>query len=408
MSSLPFIAARHLKSRHDFSFITVIGYLSIAGLAIGVCVLILTLSILNGFERQIQEKIISFDGHIRLKSYLGGPLPATNSLLDSVMRRIPEILDRAPYVHHSAVLRYGLKTEGVFLEGISAKKAKSVFGTPDLLLSGEFHFQENEDGYSGIVVGSALAEKLGLSTGNRVVLFDLSTIGSLGKPPRLGQFYVAGTYKTGLREYDETIVYMDITSAQQLVGYDDKITGEILKLESAQSAAPVADKLNQLAGYPYFPSTWKDRHHDLFAWLSVQKYPITIIFALTALVAIINITSSLTMIVMEKVRDIGVLRAMGYSRRGISGLFVLEGGVVGLVGALLGEVLALVLGLLQMKYGILRIPEDVYFMKELPILFEVIHFVTVGAIAFLLALGATLYPSWKASCILPGEAVRYE
>lgn len=408
MPPLSFIAFRHLKSRHAFSFISLISYLSIIGLGIGVSVLILTLSILNGFEHEIREKIISFDGHIRLSDYLGRPYPEANSRLDSVLEAIPEILDRAPYIHHSAVIRYRSETEGVFLEAISVEKARSVFGTPDLILSGKFHFGEDEAGYPGLVLGSALAEKLGLSRGDGVVLMDLDAMGTPGKAPRLGRFHVAGIYQTGLREYDETVVYVDLIRAQRLFGYERQITGEIIKVESPNEATRVANQIAGQVGFPYVPTTWRDRHHNLFAWLSVQKYPITIIFALIALVAIVNITSSLTMIGMEKVRDIGVLRAMGYSRRGISGLFLLEGGMVGFLGVLLGGGLAFLLGFLQMKYSILRIPEEIYFMRELPILFEPLHFVVVGVAAFILALGATLYPAWKASGIPPAEAIRYE
>lgn len=408
MASLSFIAFRHLRSRHSFNFISLISYLSIIGLGIGVSVLILTLSILNGFESQVENKIISFDGHIRLRGYLGLPVPETNSRLDSILGTFPEILDRAPYIHHPALVRCRSEIEGVFIEGISSEKAMSVFGTPDFLASGKFDFGQNEAGYSGIVLGQALAEKLSVSIGSRVFLLDLKSIGSPGKAPKIGQFFVSGIYKTGLREYDELVVYIDLANAQRLLGYSNQITGEILKLTDPDFSAQVADRLGDLLGYPYIPSTWKDRHYNLFAWLTLQKYPITIIFALIALVAIVNITSSLTMIVMEKTRDIGVLRAMGYSRRSISELFFLEGGIVGFLGVILGIGLALLIGLLQIKVGILKIPEEIYFMKELPILFEPIHFVTIGVAGFLLALAATLYPAWKASGIPPAKAVRYE
>lgn len=408
MPSLSFIAFRHLKSRHTFNFISLISYLSILGLGIGVCVLILTLSILGGFERQIENKIISFDGHIRLTGFRGEPIPEHNPVLDSVLISIPEITAKAPYIHHPAVIRFRSESEGVFVEGISSEKAKAVSGTPDFLVAGDFSFSTDESGRPGVVIGVALSDKLGLTTGQRVVLLDLGTIGIPGKPPKLGEFHIGGIYETGLRDYDESVVYTDLVNAQRLFGYDNQITGIILKLEDVNRSTEIADRIGTMAGYPFIPSTWKDRHYNLFSWLSVQKYPITIIFALISLVAIVNITSSLTMIVMEKTRDIGVLRAMGYTRRQVSGLFLLEGGIVGLLGVLLGTGLALGLGFLQLSYGLLRIPEDVYFMKELPILLEPVHFAAVGTIGFVLALIATVYPAWKASGIMPAEAVRYE
>ena len=403
-----FIAIRHLRSQHSLSFISLIGYLSILGLGIGIAVLLLTLSILKGFESQVENKIISFDGHIRVGGYLGAPVPETNSVLDSVLSAIPEVLDRAPYIHKSALIRFRTETEGILIEGISEKNARSVFGTSHFLSAGKFSFGENEEGYPGIVLGQVLAEKLNCSIGSRIVLLDLEGMGEVGRAPRINQFYLSGIYKTGLREYDESIVYIDLKSAQRLLGYDNQITGEVLKLAHINDSDRIANQIGESIGYPYIPSTWKDRHYNLFAWLTLQKYPITIIFALIALVAIVNITSSLTMIVMEKTRDIGVLRAIGYSRWKISELFFFEGGIIGLSGVMLGIGLALFFGFLQMKYHLITIPEDVYFMKELPILFLPVHFIIVGACGLVFALLATLYPAWKGSGIPPSRAIRYE
>jgi len=403
-----FIAIRYLRSRHSLSFISLIGYLSILGLGIGISVLLLTLSILNGFESQVENKIISFDGHIRVGGYLDVPVPETNSNLDSVLSNIPEILDQAAYIQEPALIRYGSKTEGVIIEGISEEKARSIFGTSSFLSAGKFTFSQNGTDTPGIVLGQALADKLNISIDSRIVLLDLQAMGKVGKAPRIEQLVVSGIYKTGLREYDESVVYIDLFTAQHLFGYKKQISGVVLKLSDLDDAERIADKIGKLVGYPYIPSTWKDRHYNLFEWLTIQKYPITIIFALIALVAIVNITSSLTMIVMEKTRDIGVLRALGYSKQRISELFFFEGGMIGLLGVILGIGLALLLGFLQMNYRLITIPEDIYFMKELPILFELDHFIIVGISGFLLALVATLYPARKASTILPAKAIRYE
>ncbi|HIN62344.1 MAG TPA: ABC transporter permease, partial [Candidatus Marinimicrobia bacterium] len=170
----------------------------------------------------------------------------------------------------------------------------------------------------------------------------------------------------------------------------------------------VAGFLDDNLNYPLMSSTWKERHYNLFAWLSLQKYPITVIFALVALVALLNIMSSLTMIVMEKTKDIGVLRAVGFSRKKISLLFFFEGGMVGLLGVSLGVALALLLGWIQVRFSVLSIPEEVYFMSDLPIFFTVGHVLTVGLLGIVSAVTASLYPAWKASGIQPAEAVRYE
>ena len=407
MSLLSFIARRHLGSRHSLSFISLVSYLSIAGLAIGIAVLILTLGILTGFEQEVQRKIISFDGHIRVKGFLGDPVAQFQPQLDSILAQLPQVTGRMPYIHHPATARVRGQTEAVFVEAFEEEKAQGVLGTWKNLISGEFTLGE-EGGKFGIVLGRALAEKLNTRTGGRLILMDLTSLGKPGRAPRIGQFEVRGIYETGLNEYDESIVYIDLSAGQRLFNYRDLITGEILSVSDRNETVSVAGYLDDNLKYPLMSSTWKERHYNLFAWLSLQKYPITVVFALVALVALLNIMSSLTMIVMEKSKDIGVLRAVGFSRKKISQLFFFEGGIVGLLGVSLGVALALLLGWIQVRFGLLSIPEEVYFMGNLPILFTIGHVLTVGLFGFIAAVTASLYPAWKASSIQPAEAVRYE
>lgn len=293
------------------------------------------------------------------------------------------------------------------MEAFEEEKAQGVLGTWKNLISGEFTLGD-EGGKSGIVLGRALAEKLNTRTGGRLILMDLTSLGKPGRAPRIGQFEVRGIYETGLNEYDESIVYIDLSAGQRLFNYRDLITGEILSVSDRNETVSVAGYLDDNLKYPLMSSTWKERHYNLFAWLSLQKYPITVVFALVALVALLNIMSSLTMIVMEKSKDIGVLRAVGFSRKKISQLFFFEGGIVGLLGVSLGMALALLLGWIQVRFGLLSIPEEVYFMGNLPILFTIGHVLTVGLFGFIAAVTASLYPAWKASGIQPAEAVRYE
>ena len=407
MSLLSFISRQHLGSRHSLSFISLVSYLSIAGLAIGIAVLILTLGILTGFEQEVQRKIISFDGHIRVKGFLGDPVAQFQPQLDSILAQLPQVTGRMPYIHHPATARVKGQTEAVFVEAFEEEKAQGVLGTWENLISGEFTLGE-EGGKFGIVLGRALAEKLNARTGGRLTLMDLTSLGKPGRAPRIGQFEVRGIYETGLNEYDESIVYIDLSAGQRLFNYRDLITGEILSVSDRNETVSVAGYLEDKLKYPLMSSTWKERHYNLFAWLSLQKYPITVVFALVALVALLNIMSSLTMIVMEKSKDIGVLRAVGFSRKKISQLFFFEGGVVGLLGVSLGVALALLLGWIQVRFGLLSIPEEVYFMDNLPILFTIEHVLTVGLFGFISAVTASLYPAWKASGIQPAEAVRYE
>jgi lipoprotein-releasing system permease protein len=403
MGPLPLIAARHLRSKHKFSFTSFISYLAVAGLAIGVAVLILTLAVLDGFESEIEQKIIGFDGHIRIRGYFDRNLPEVDSHLDAILSNINDITASEPYISQAAMIRVGRETHGIMVEGVPSSGIEKIIATPQFITQGEFDLS----GDGTVVMGAALANQLGLTVGKKVTLLDMANLGRPGKLPGIRQFRIIGIYNTGLKDYDETVVYMSLADAQALFGMPAQISGRIVRLRDKDETESVSAAIAS-EGVLYISETWLDRHGRLFAWLRSQKQPMIIVFGLIALVAIFNISSALTMIVMEKNRDIGVLRAMGFSRRNISQLFLVEGGLVGLIGVGLGICLALIVGFLQIRYGFFRIPAEIYFMSQLAVKFHLQQFITVGAFGFLLALVATVYPAWKASGVQPADAVRYE
>ena len=403
MGPLPLIAARHLRSKHKFSFTSFISYLAVAGLAIGVAVLILTLAVLDGFESEIEQKIIGFDGHIRIRGYFDRNLPEVDSHLDAILSNINDITASEPYISQAAMIRVGRETHGIMVEGVPSSGIEKIIATPQFITQGEFDLS----GDGTVVMGAALANQLGLTVGKKVTLLDMANLGRPGKLPGIRQFRIIGIYDTGLKDYDETVVYMSLSDAQALFGMPSQISGRIVRLRDKDETESVSAAIASEGGL-YISETWLDRHGRLFAWLRSQKQPMIIVFGLIALVAIFNISSALTMIVMEKNRDIGVLRAMGFSRRNISQLFLVEGGLVGLIGVGLGICLALIVGFLQIRYGFFRIPAEIYFMSQLAVKFHLQQFITVGAFGFLLSLVATVYPAWKASGVQPADAVRYE
>ena len=374
-----------------------------AGLAIGVAVLILTLAVLDGFESEIEQKIIGFDGHIRIRGYFDRNLPEVDSHLDAILSNINDITASEPYISQAAIIRVGRETHGIMVEGVPSSGIEKIIATPQFITQGEFDLS----GDGTVVMGAALANQLGLTVGKKVTLLDMANLGRPGKLPGIRQFRIIGIYDTGLKDYDETVIYMSLSDAQALFGMPAQISGWIVRLRDKDETESVSAAIAS-EGVLYISETWLDRHGRLFAWLRSQKQPMIIVFGLIALVAIFNISSALTMIVMEKNRDIGVLRAMGFSRRNISQLFLVEGGLIGLIGVGLGICLALIVGFLQIRYGFFRIPAEIYFMSQLAVKFHLQQFITVGAFGFLLALVATVYPAWKASGVQPADAVRYE
>jgi len=375
----------------------------VAGLAIGVAVLILTLAVLDGFESEIEQKIIGFDGHIRIRGYFDRNLPEVDSHLDAILSNINDITASEPYISQAAMIRVGRETHGIMVEGVPSSGIEKIIATPQFITQGEFDLS----GDGTVVMGAALANQLGLTVGKKVTLLDMANLGRPGKLPGIRQFRIIGIYDTGLKDYDETVIYMSLSDAQALFGMPAQISGRIVRLRDKDETESVSAAIAS-EGVLYIYETWLDRHSQLFAWLRSQKQPMIIVFGLIALVAIFNISSALTMIVMEKNRDIGVLRAMGFSRRNISQLFLIEGGLVGLIGVGLGICLALIVGFLQIRYGFFRIPAEIYFMSQLAVKFHLQQFITVGAFGFLLSLVATVYPAWKASGVQPADAVRYE
>jgi len=407
MKHLFFIAYRHLISKNNLKFVSIVNYLSILGLAIGISVLIITIGVLNGFENEVKTKIISFDGHIRVKGYFNNPIPQDSNQLDFIIKKNPEIINKLEYINQTATARFRNKTEPIFIEAFNSIEGKIFFGSNKNIILGEFNLEKKRNS-KGIVIGKVLFDNLNIEIGEKITLMDLTSLGNPGNAPRILQFELRGVYETGLTEYDESIVYIDLIDAQNLFRYDNLITGYLISVDKTVNTNKIGKIFNNELNYPLSSNTYLERHSNLFTWLSLQKYPIIVVFAMIALVGILNISSSLTMIVMEKTKSIGILRAMGFSEQKISSLFFIEGTIIGVLGVFFGSIIALTLSFIQIKYNILTIPQEVYFMDSLPIKINFIHFLIIGLSGLILSIVASIYPSKIASKIQPADSVRYE
>lgn len=405
--SLPlFIAKRHIFSRHRVSYISFVSFISIVGLAVGVAALILTISILNGFEKELKTKLIDFDAHIRLRVVNSETLDSTDAI-EEKLSKIEEIKHIVPYVHNYVMIRHGSEIDGVILEGIPEEDIKKTINIDRFVEKGALKFK-SEDNKDGIVIGQKLADYLNVDLHDKVYLFVMKGTQGLGSRQKVKSFIITGIYDSGISDYDDIFIYTSLEAAQDLFNFGSKFSGYQMVVDNPEDADKICSVINSTLGYPFYAISWKDLHSNLFGWLDVQRLPIMIVFGLIAVVAIFNIISSLTMIVIEKTKDIGILKSMGLNRKRITEIFVLEGFFIGLIGTLLGYLLALVLGWIQLRYGIISIPADVYFMSELPILFSWRDFLFIGAGALIFSFMATIYPSIKANRLSPVEATRYE
>ena len=396
------LALRHLNSSVKSNFSSFAGKLSIIGLSFGIASLILTISVYQGFENTISDKIASFDGHFRFQDILGRSTDENsdlNAVLEDILKEKNNSIIRS-FVQGPVLIRKGINAEGVIIEGINGDKLVKPLN--NLIISGTGNLSDNT-----IIIGKSLADKYGLIIGDPLVVFDLTSISDISGIKRLKQFTIGGIFHSGLSEYDNNMVYTSIFSAQYLLGMEENISGKVVYLSQNDiSSFPLL--INEKLRYPYYATSWKEKHHTLFKWLEVQKLPIIIIFGMISLVAVVNIISALTMIVLDKTKAIGVLQAIGFRKKQINLIFLTKGIIIGIIGSMTGLSIALILGYIQMKYHILSISEDIYFMDYLPLAFNVKNTIFIVVAGIISSIIASYWPAKIAANIKPANAVRYE
>jgi lipoprotein-releasing system permease protein len=416
-----FIAKKYLWAKRKTGFISIIAYISITGVALGTAALIVTLSIISGFEKEMRSKFISFDSHIRIKTFEGTPLIDNQEDVERKIRMIPHVVGTSPYLEKEAMIRSKRATDGVIVKGIDQTVVdqvlnirKDVIAYSDTLridLVKPVVIPDSAKTVSalpGALIGKKLANKLYLNIGDKITLFSLQRNLAFIQQPKVRQFRVTGIYRSGLAEYDNIFVYVDIREAQKLFDYGGSITGFEIKVDDLVNAEEVAHKMSNDFGYPYYVKTWYDIHRNLFGWLQTNNFIMMIIFSLIILVAAFNIIGTLFMIVIEKTKDIGILKSMGAGEKGIRNIFMCEGLLIGIFGASAGIAVAWTLCEVQSKFKILSLNSDVYFMDSVPIEMSWTYFVSIAAFAAALCVLATVFPSLKAAKLSAVDAIRYE
>ncbi len=393
-----FLSTRYLRSTQKGSFTRIAGVLSIAGLAVGIAALLITLFILNGFERVISQKIADFDGHIRIRHFLSEPIQKEIAGLDSVQSAYPNQISRTSFVQGQALLRKGKRAEGVIVEGLEPNGMGFI---SSMVVDGESTLNPNE-----VILGKRLADQLGIGVGDKIVLFDIETLH--GSQKRLGQFTVSGLYHSGMTEYDHSLVFIPLENANMLFAMDGKISGEVLRLNDPDLYRSISKDLSNQLAYPYMVINWKEKNRALFKWMDVQRWPILFIFGLIALVGVVNIISALAMIIIDKTRQIGLLKSLGLTHGDLKKIFLIKGLIIGIGGALGGAILALSLAWLQNSFKWIKVPEDVYFMDFIPVDVSGVDMGIIFIFASIASVLAALWPTMRANQIEPARALKYE
>jgi len=387
------IALRYLKSKQKERFISLITFISIAGVAVGVAALIVVLAVMSGFDNELKERIISASPHIVVQKEGGIADPERAS---GAIREVAGVVSVSPYVNGQAMLRYGEDVMGVLVRGIDPAGEIKTTKIASYIKKGSLDLSGNN-----IIVGSEYANKFRVDIGDRISIISPQT-------GRASDFTVSAVFNSGMYEYDMNLVFVNLKKGQALFGIGNLVSGIGVRVDDELKVNRIKREIQEKLGFPFWTRSWIDLNSNLFNALKLEKTAMFIILTLIVLVACFNIASTLIMIVMEKIKDIGILRAIGATRKNIMTIFTLEGFLIGLSGTAIGWGLGMVLCRLLEKYKFIKLPSDIYYIESLPVSVNLIDTVVICAAALTLSLLATLYPAYSASRFEPVEAIRYE
>ncbi|MBN1479811.1 FtsX-like permease family protein [candidate division KSB1 bacterium] len=415
MSYELFIALRYLKSKRKTGFISLISYISIAGVTIGVAALIIVLSVMNGFESEVRSRFIGVDAHVKVRTFHDKGVDDYTNIMQQI-KDTPHIVAMTPYVHKKGLIKSKTETTGLIIRGIDIETINNVTDVQKSINYGELNIAivevEQEDGSTrqlpGIVLGFNLADRLMVTVGDQVILASFEDVTRVGQMPQMMQFVVTGYFETGLFEFDDNMAYISIVSAQKLFRMNNKVSGIGIKLDHYENANTVEQILDEELGYPYRVLTWYDLNQNLFAWMKIEKWAAFIILSLIIMVAAFNIISTMIMVTMEKTREIGILKSMGATSRGIQRIFTFEGLFVGVLGTVMGCLFGFALCWAQLRYKFFALPNDVYIIDWLPILMKWTDFTIIAVAAILITYSAAVYPASRAAKLDPVASIRYE
>jgi lipoprotein-releasing system permease protein len=410
-----FVSLRYLKAKRKQTFISIITFISIGGVALGVMALIVVLAVMSGFENDLKNKILGLNAHVLVLSW-DNQVAHYAQLADQV-EKVPGVTGATPFILTQVLLNTPQKVTGAVLRGLEVNSARRVIILDRIIRTGSWKALETPAGdqpdggasLPGIILGQELAKQLGLSLGDPVsVVSPLGEVSPLGRVPKTRPFRLAGTFESGMFEYDSTIAFISLAQAQSFLSMPGRVTGLEVKTRDIYEADRIAIDIKTRLGFPYWTKDWMRMNKNLFSALKLEKLVMFIILALIILVAAFNIVSSLIMVVMEKTKDIAVLKSMGATAGSIMKIFVLEGLIIGVVGTTLGLIGGVGLCEILRKYQFIHLPSDVYYISSLPVLMKGLDILLIVVAAIGITFVATLYPAWQASRLDPVEALRYE
>jgi lipoprotein-releasing system permease protein len=419
------ISIRYLKAKRKQVFVSAITLISIAGILLGVAALIIVLAVMNGFEMDLRDKILGINSHVVLMEY-GGAMRDYDKAMKNVVK-VEGVIAATPFIYSQAMLKKGENASGVILRGLDYGSAFKVINLGKMR-EGNIAFLSEKKRQSlklnpesaampGVVIGKELAKNLGIFIFDTVHILSPQGISTpMGMAPRIKKFLVVGIFDSGFYEYDSTIAFLSLQDSQEFLNMGTMVTGLEIKVNDIYRADKIARTLEKKLGFPYWARHWMEMNKNLFSALKLEKRVMFLILSLIVLVAIFNVITTLIMVVMEKNKDIAILKSMGATSGSIMKIFVYQGLTIGVIGTSLGCIVGLAIAFnlemigifIENLFGIKILPGDVYYLSSLPsqVNYGDVMIIVLGTL--MVSLVATIYPSKRASKLDPTEALRYE
>lgn len=409
-----FIGLRYLRAKRDNHFISFISFISVAGIAIGVWALITVISVMNGFEKELTQRILGMASHATISRF-GGNVENADALIAQVQKN-PDVLAAAPYTEAEVMIYQGQRVSGSLVRGIQPEQEIFVSEISDKIVQGNLY--DLKAGEYKIILGKELATSLGVQVGDKVsIVSPQVSITAVGALPRMKRFTVAGIFQVGMYEYDRSMMFTHIADIATLLRHNTGDVGGIrLKLAEMDNARTVANTISADIGINYWVNDWTRRHANFFNAIQTERRVMFIILTIILIVASMNIVSTMIMVVTDKQSDIAILRTIGASPNSIMAIFIVQGTVIGLFGAVLGMIIGVLTALnveeivtfIETLLGMKFLAPDIYYISDIP---SDLHWQDVwvtGCLAFIVSIFATLYPAYRAARVQPAEALRYE
>jgi len=422
MSYELFISLRHLKAKRSQKFISLNTWISVGGVALGVMALIVVIAVMSGFSKDLRDKILGTNSHVVVTNITRTGMEDYEAIIEKV-KKAKGVNAAAPFILNQVMLTYGGNAMGVVVRGLDPELEAGVSDLKKNLVQGSLEMlggpakSTGKPRRAGIILGKELARRLGVQRDDVVsMVAPASRVTPMGLIPKIKLFKVVGFFESGMFEYDSNLAFISIYSAQKFFSMKGKVSGIEIRVEDIEQADQVAAEIQQSLGFPYYARDWMQMNKNLFSALRLEKIVMFIILILIILVAAFNIVSTLFMVVMEKNKEIAILKSMGASRSSIMKIFSYQGLIIGIVGTAVGCVggftvvpnLNEIVGFIEDLFGITAFPSDVYYLDKIPSDIQYFDSFLIVVFSIVICFLASLYPAWRASRLDPVEGLRYE